>query len=116
MMQKTLLHLLALAAVTQAWQAPLRRVPQLHAPARLAAPRGIDAFAAALAAAAPALAAAAPARAADASGGDVAGAYVARDAAPELRPRRRRPFVRRYAWFLISAVAFVKGVADKVRR
>lgn len=98
-MQKTLLHLLALCcAATQAWQAPLRRVPQLHAPARLAAPRRIDAFAAALAAAAPALAAAAPARAADASGGDVAGAYVA------------------YAWFLISAVAFVKGVADKVRR
>ena len=89
MMQKTLLHLLALCcAATQAWQAPLRRVPQLHAPARLAAPRRIDAFAAALAAAAPALAAAAPARAADASGGDVAGAYVARDAAPELRPRR----------------------------
>lgn len=64
-MQKTLLHLLALCcAATQAWQAPLRRVPQLHAPARLAAPRRIDAFAAALA------------------------AYVARDAAPELRPRR----------------------------
>ena len=66
-------------------------------------------------------AAASPLAAAAADGsavGDQSGAYVARGSGAEARrgsSRRRGVPARRYAWFLLSAFAFVKGVSDKVR-
>ena len=50
--------------------------------------------------------------------GDQSGAYVARGSGAEARrgsSRGRGVPARRYAWFLLSAFAFVKGVSDKVR-